>query len=418
MISYLRISFLSFLIFFGYRTTFRFPMTLVNGIIEDLICGMMILFMTYRLIEFLRGYDRITPFEGLMFALAIFPVWSAIAALLHFDQPLFYGIATRRNFYLYLLGPFVFYLLKKKITSTVELRKSFLLAGVIATIVFYATWLRVSPEQYSDTMFVGYNSLKGGYIFKFIVTITIFPLIYFFISYFTSKKFYYLLFTLPFIHLLIFIRQDRSTILVTLFVLLFYFVKEIFTHSKARYLFNFFLGLIAILFLIEITDYAPSEQTIDKYRNLWLTVIGAETSESSTNVRRIEVIKVWPDIQQHFFFGNGDLSTRWQDGFTRIYGYFFPSDIGLIGILYVYGLIGTLLLMYQYVFAYKLSRKLKPLRQDIFLKSCIYFLLISFFDSLTAGQTVFFPANSTILIGIMYFYYFRQQSAHIRILKI
>jgi hypothetical protein len=201
--------------------------------------------------------------------------------------------------------------------------------------------------------------------------------------------------------MMLFIRQDRSIIIMTLFVLLIFYFKRVFFKAALRYSALIILLIFTGFFIIEITDYKPSDQSVNKFYNLWLTVTGRETDESATNIRRLEVIKAWPDIEKRFLFGNGELSPRWRDGFTRIYGYFYPSDIGIIGILYLFGLIGTLLFFVQFLFARDVIKRFTT--EDPFIITCIYYLLFCFFDTFTSGQSAFFPANSTVIIAILFY---------------
>lgn len=395
------------ILFIGFRAGFRTPLDEISKIAEEVLNFFLIGFILFRISQWSANKDRISRYELLMMMMMIFPVWSAIASAVNFGQPLIYGIGTTRNFYLFLLGPFFYYLLHKKYITLHFLKNTFLAASWFTFIVFLIIYITVNPEKYPDRFFIGFNELKGGYIFKFNIALLIFALFYYSIRFLTSNRLVYLLASVPFYYMMLYIRQDRSIIIMSLLVLAIFYFKRVFFKSALRYSALIILMIFIGFFVIEITDYKPSDQSVDKFYNLWLTVTGRETDESATNIRRLEVIKAWPDIEKRFLFGNGELSPRWLDGFSRIYGYFYPSDIGIIGILYLFGITGTILLFIQFYFAR--STVINVNFDNPFLVTCSYYLLFCFFDTFTSGQSAFFPANSTVVIAVLYYAYRKKE---------
>lgn len=391
------------ILFIGFRAGFRTPLDELSKLAEEILNFILIGFILFRISQWAVNKDKISHYEMLMLLMMIFPVWSAIASFINFGQPLIYGIGTTRNFYLFLLGPFFYYLLHRKIITLPFLKNTMLAASWFTLAVFLTIYLTINPEKYPDRFFIGYNELKGGYIFKFNIALLIFALLYYSIRFLSSNRFLYLILSVPFYYMMLYIRQDRSIIIMSLFVLAVFYFRRVFFKSALRYSALIILMIFIGFFVIEITDYKPSEKSVDKFYNLWLTVTGRETDESATNIRRIEVIKAWPDIEKRFLFGNGELSPRWRDGFSRIYGYFYPSDIGIIGILYLFGITGTLFLFIQFLFARKFVYKMNV--DDPFIIACAYYLLFCFFDTFTSGQSAFFPANSTVVMAILYYAY-------------
>lgn len=399
-------------LFIGFRAGFRTPLDEISKIAEEVLNFFLIGFIIFRITQWATNKDKISRYEVLMMLMMVFPVWSAIASAINFGQPLLYGIGTTRNFYLFLLGPFFYYLLHKKIITTVFLKNTLLTGCWITLAIFIIIYVTINPEKYPDRFFIGFNELKGGYIFKFNIALLIFALLYYSIRFLTTHRLIYLFASVPFYYMMLVVRQDRSIIIMTLLVLVIFYFKRIFFQSALRYSALLILLIFVGFFIIEITDYKPSDQSVDKFYNLWLTITGRETDESATNIRRLEVIKAWPDIEKRFLFGNGELSPRWRDGFNRIYGYFYPSDIGIIGILYLFGITGTLLLFVQFLFAKKITGNLE-LNEPFFI-SCNYYLLFCFFDTFTSGQSAFFPANSTIIMAIIYYAYRNQETGLVK----
>lgn len=407
---FVKLILLTVFLFISFRSGLRTPIEFITKYLEDILTIGLVLFMFFRIAFDISKKQPISRFELMLTGMMIIPFWSAFIAYIRFEQPLFYGLVAARNFYLYLGGALIYYLLIKKIIGITDLKKAFLASAWITLILFLIVYFTLDPAKYLDTPYIGYNELKGGYIFRFVIPLIVYAFLYYIIVFFNSgkSKFLFLLCAIPFFYMIVFVRQDRSIILILLFVLLLYFFRKVFFRSAL-----FYTGLTIIiasltLLFVNILEFKIPEETREKYINLWLTVTGKETEESSTNVRRVQVIKVWPDIEKHIFFGNGELYPKWKNGFARIYGYFYPTDIGLLGILYIFGLLGTLLIFIQYIYAARIVKSLKDDPYDNFKNACIYFLLFVFLDSFTSGQTLFFPANSTLMIAILTYYAFQQ----------
>ncbi|HNQ12124.1 MAG TPA: hypothetical protein PKH65_08635 [Bacteroidia bacterium] len=410
-----KIVLLSILFFVAFRIGFRTPLDPILFIVEGVLSGLMIMFMAFRVIQFLSKKEPVSSLEAMLLAMFIFPFWAAFSAYYEYGQPLFYGIATQRSFFLYLSALFVFYLLKYRVITTKDIQTSFLATAWVSMAIFIVTANFINPEQYFKTIFIGYNELKGGYIFKFVITLIVFAFLFYVIKYFITRKTYYLLLAAPHFYYMTFVRQDRSTILVAMITLLLFFLFEIYKKARFKYFLYTFMVIGVLFSVVALSGYTPDPVTIEKYNNIWLTVTGQETTENSTNLRRIQTLMVWPDILRSPLFGNGELSLKWEGGFARVYGYFYPTDIGIVGEMFIYGFLGTFLINAQFIFAFWLIKRMRRDIKDAFQQTCIYFLVICFFDSLTAGQTVFYAANSVVMIAIIYSYYHLQKVEQVRI---
>jgi hypothetical protein len=396
------------LLFVSFRAGFRTPWGPVFTLAEEVFIVLLILFFFSQLLAWTVGKDTPGKYELLIIFLLILPLFSAVNSYFHFGQPLIYGLATTRNFLLLISGLLFYYLLKHNVITLDHLKNIFLAAAWVTLSLFLYFYFTINPEKYADSFFIGYNPLKGGYIFKFQIPLLVFALLYYTFSFILKHRVIDLILSLPFYYMMIFIRQDRSIIIMCLLVIAIFFFRKIYVRAMLRYTVMLIITLLFALFIIEITDYRPPQTTLTKFYNLWLTVAGQETLESATNIRRIQVMRVWPDIVSNIWLGLGDISPQWKGGFARIYGYFYPSDIGLLGVIYLFGILGLLLLMTQYLLGYSISRKLKE--DNLFIITCCYFLLFSFLDSFTSGQMVFFPANSMIPLGVIYYSYRIEQS--------
>jgi len=355
---------------------------------------------SYHTIREFYSRKKIENFLYLNLAMCLFPLIGSLSAYTEFGQPLHHGFIHQRDFYLFLIGIVVSYQIKS-MTELKYIERSFVLICWLSLFLFIATPLFIEPEKYLATDFVGFNPLKGGYIFKFIMTFMVFGFLYYGILFFRNKRILDAIYAMPFLYYLFFVRQDRSIILLFGLTFIIFFLKRIFPLNKIKY------GIISIVFTVSIGLFLSLIQTnyFEKFSNVITAFSGEETNEASTNIRSKEIAIALPFIAKNPYFGNGELSNQWNGGYQTVFGYFFPSDIGLIGELYVFGILGTLLLHVQFIFGAFYIRRTYDKKHEHFFIVLSYFLLYTFLDSLTAGQTIFYAANSMIIISLLYSYY-------------
>jgi len=135
-------------------------------------------------------------------------------------------------------------------------------------------------------------------------------------------------------------------------------------------------------------------------------VVSSEKSgDASANARIDETKIAWPFIEKNMMFGSGALSNQWENGFFGKLGNFAPSDIGLIGVVFLYGIVGVLIFLYQFVFAWKFINIIPKKNSSILVESSISFLVFYFIHSLTTGKFIFHSYVSSLFISILYISY-------------
>ena len=132
---------------------------------------------------------------------------------------------------------------------------------------------------------------------------------------------------------------------------------------------------------------------------------GSITGDPSANARLFETLAALPYIQAHPLFGSGVVSHQWQGGSEMAMGeYFFATDIGILGIVFSFGIFGLCLYAFQYRVAWLAVKKLSGSFNNPLLDATKAFIIFSVFYSLQsglcvwdAGATIFFV---TLLDGI------------------
>jgi hypothetical protein len=122
----------------------------------------------------------------------------------------------------------------------------------------------------------------------------------------------------------------------------------------------------------------------------------------SANARVLETLIAMPYVQKNPWFGNGNISNQWQGGNEHVLGgYFHPSDIGIIGVLFMYGVTGLLLFSWQYWFAIKAAGKLPPRMHSPLLDATKGMLLYLAIYSLATGFFVHYAETCFLLITML-----------------
>ncbi len=186
----------------------------VELLLEALLEGVIFLYILYRLvcriIEKNYTFNGIEIYLGILF---IFPIIPAFAAWREFDQPIFYGVATYRDFYL-LFGGLIVYNLVRGYVSIKTVEHSFVTIALIYMFFSYFLTIFIDPVQFQDTAISGANPEKGGEVYyRLNMSLFFFGSIYFTVKSFYQKNLVYLGIAGLFIFYVVFIRLDRTSLL-------------------------------------------------------------------------------------------------------------------------------------------------------------------------------------------------------------
>lgn len=159
-----------------------------------------------------------------------------------------------------------------------------------------------------------------------------------------------------------------------------------FNYSLSRFALTMIKLIIFLLMtLIVIQTIMPDylERMGDLFMQMFTVLTGEESHDMSANARIWQSLIVLDYFDAHplsVLLGTGSVSNQWNDGYELIFGYFHPSDIGLLGGLFVYGIIGFVFLwLVPFIISVKTIKKVVD-KQDILivtLKYLLIFLLVS-----------------------------------------
>ena len=105
-----------------------------------------------------------------------------------------------------------------------------------------------------------------------------------------------------------------------------------------------------------------------------------------------------------FLFGNGRLSHKWESKSRESFGHFSPMDIGWLGIVFLYGFLGLILVNLAFLFAFQLSRNDEQESGDPYLNSLKWWLVYLFLRSILNGIVVANPAVVLVPLFLVYWH--------------
>lgn len=344
----------------------------------------------------------------IMLPFLIMPIISAIQASKVFGQPIVFGLIAQRQLTMVLCAHFVATALSDSWLSKEKFEKYFIGSLHIMLFVFLVFYMFVDPARFIDTDFVTL-SLNKGYRYEFpdscIYGLFLYGL---FKIWITKEKGWLLSVLLSAFYILVYL-MDRTQLIaiagtIGVYVLLnFSFPRIIRTAILA--------GVGGVIAFGALGLLAP--EFLTKNINLYVTAVetltGEKVAESSTNVRFMESKIALDGFIKHPIMGVGFLSTKWNDGFRSLNKHFYPVDVGILGNLFVYGIIGTLVFYIPFFITWKYSRKIKS-KNDALIVSSIYVLLFQFADYFTAASNQKFFGVVAVYFGIVYYYRFRKDN--------
>ena len=117
---------------------------------------------------------------------------------------------------------------------------------------------------------------------------------------------------------------------------------------------KFILSVVGMIFLlicvaILVQFFLPGflENLVNNFSEMFTVLLGEESNDSSSNARIWTTLIVLDYFENHplsLWFGTGRISNQWNGGYESFFGYFYPADIGLLGGLFINGIIGMLFL--------------------------------------------------------------------------
>jgi hypothetical protein len=344
----------------------------------------------------------------------VLAVYAAINANIAFGQDLKQGMFSAWGKQISIIGVILaqFLLRAKRIPISTIFKIIISLSWISIALNFYISQT-VDPRLLIDTDMVGYNPMKGGYVFRFQSDSAMIGVIYYFVSFIVTRKWPNLIGWGIFLSYMLFLDKGRIDIISLCAVMGFAMVRNLSVINFLRT--SIVLGTLLTVAGIIIYQYFPGALLVLKnmLMNFVFAIIGIETGEGSIDARFIQFQIVFDYFSKnpgHMVFGTGILNR--EDMFWR-FGEFYLKDIGILGIFFAYGFVGLSALYGLFIYALRLTFKVRVYKSTLEYKLTESIIMMLFISSFFNGGFVWAPG--TFLILLLFLHHFSIKEKDLRL---
>lgn len=360
------------------------------------------LFYAYYALEGLKT-KRIARLTLICLPILLIPFISALQAKANFGQPFIIGLATGRLIFYTVSGAFLIYFLEQGKITMKQVETSVLYVAIIYFIICLSLYIFVNPATLMHTDLVKYQTGKG-FTYRLSPLLTVMLLFYALLKGMIEKdKKFLALFLLVMLYLVIFV-QGRSLLAAIVGTIGLFFLRNFSFLQNLKYLVLTILLCFGAYAFFMFTNPTIIYENVELFMSAANVFLGGEVTDGSALSRLYEFDIAVRGFKQNPWFGNGFLSNQYNGGFAGLYDHFFPTDIGIMGNLFLYGVIGTSFFYIPFFAAFSYRKYLRH-NKDLFLMTCQYSLLFIFAQMFIAARNI---QNMGLIIFIFaIIYYFR-----------
>ena len=336
----------------------------------------------------------------------LMPVWAGIAAWQVHGQPVIYGVLALRGFGLISVGLAVLYALRMSWLTVEDLSRAFILCAWGTLTLYVLMDLFLDAANFTDYG-IGFVEIRTGEStrFKFNSAFIFYALFYYGVRAFHQRQSWLYGISLA---LFLYMFGSAGGRILTVSILLTALILLLRWGGWRR----FAKGLAALSLLTGIlvgigSLLAPAAtvQRLTKFTDAF-SIFASDAEgidDASAASRVLQTLIAAPLIEERPLTGNGRISSQWvEDGFPALFGaHFYPDDIGIIGMVYQYGLAGTLLCAMQFAFAWNYARKCSNRKRSLVGDTCAAYLLFLGISSLPTGNFGTFPEFGLLLTVVL-----------------
>ena len=351
--------------------TFRnFPFEATVFLVE---APLLLLLSAFAVVYFIRRFQKrrhLNALEWIILLLSFMPLYSAVNAWMSFGQPIWYGLAAERR-WLRIFVVLLFYVLisDRRLSWNDVVRIFLIVAGihVVVHVLGYVLVQALYDKPWTTPLFT--NPTDRGLRFRaedyFLVWLLIYAVTTLSLQSFRKAR-WWLIPVIGVVSYFLFIVKGRSQIALISLVI----VLMVLTLLRGRRL-RMASMVISIVVLVEmVVTYlfkpAPLLNTAKSFERIWQTVCvlneenripsykEARTRDLDVStLARITQIQTTMDYMNDepilWIIGTGRLSRHWHAGFNGKFTYLYPVDIGWMGIVFLYGLLGFMVVNMPYL---------------------------------------------------------------------
>lgn len=411
--SFFRTNLVAFLLAFSFLTFQYFPY--FGNVTREIWLALLIPFFVLYVLFIQRNYSHAyyKQFKLYVIFVLLLGVYTSLSAFIYYDQPLLFGLLSQRSLITSVSGLLLIELFRRNVVTLRNIRDGFLYLAWLTFFINCLLFLFVRPEQFSDVAGFAGGSDFYKYYFHYQLEFTVFLFFYAFLKVLYQNRIGYSLVCLATLVFIVVVAQKRAAFFALLFAVSIYLLRKM---DISRLI---VVGQVALVFLVVLVGgtYFYNQDLLlgiyDRFADA-VTVVtsGQLTSDDSANTRilQLEIAKEY--IERNLFFGNGRISVAWKDGYQTFISYrFFPTDMGVFGATYVFGLFGLIFLLLQFYFPFaavklgKIGRAGKtPASSEVvlFVDAIVLMVFYHFAFGFMHGTFFFQPYKVLMLAAILY----------------
>ncbi|MEQ8908110.1 MAG: hypothetical protein RIC95_02880 [Vicingaceae bacterium] len=381
----------------------NYPVSILYVSLNTLALAVFAFFFAFLSLQSLKQ-AKFSRLYILSFLILLVPVIGAFQSYKVFGQPLIYGLLSERTKLFIVSGLLIVYALERSWVSLKEIEKTMVNVGLVYFLVGFTLIMFVPKDWISDFDFISLTQLRG---YRLNINHGLYLALYFYSLIQVMRNFrvkFLILVILLFIYFA-FIFKARALTLTVILVSLLMFFRH---YSFLRILKIGTIFMLSLLFLFTISFIFLREELsviVQLFVSAFNVFLGGEITDFSAQSRVFEYEIAKKGFLESPLFGNGFVSSRWNGGFPGMYGHFYPSDIGWIGLLFLYGLFGTLISVLPFIFSFKFALQKKKI-ENSFISALNYLYLYYFLSSLVGGYFVKKTGLLFFIFSLLYYYYY------------
>lgn len=403
----LTVGLLSFLVLILWRVWTVSHFSLVIGAMELVLLVLCVAWTAWRIMQRWLAKDwSINGFELYVLLLVMLPLGAAFGARHAFGQPVIWGIVAFKDYYLLLGVLAIGHWLRMGWISLHQVEQALVIVAWACLIYFYLATLFINPAPYQDTPLAGANEVKGGGVYyRFNMGAMYFGAIYYTARAFMRARWADLFPAMLFAAYVVVFRLDRTSMAVTAVGM----AGVALWHAPYQRIMKVALATLLPAALAVMLLFVLAPAKVEQYKYMFLdamdTVVGNSGDGTETSIRTVESAIAERQVAKHPWIGNGRISKSWnEDGYDTYFGFFYPADIGALGLVFIYGYPGTALLYLLFPVAFAYMLRVRPEPGDVFFATLQFLLLALFLDSLTNGQLTQNTAQPLLVMALLHFY--------------
>lgn len=395
----------TYLLFYGSPILSVTPLAPLYNIMTYIIVGILVPFGFVYVIDKVFIKKRFSTIDGLVVLMSLFTFYCAITSNVVFGQPILKGIFVAGKTYLPIISIFfLYYLFKTEAITMYQYNFSMLIICWINLALYILLMYTINPALYKDTDLVGFNPSKGGYVFNFPPSFIVYGLFYYFIDYTLNKNRFSLLLSFVLIAYILFLDKGRIQFIAVMGALALHTIWFLPIKSIFLRLFDILVFTGSMLLIVYFINEDLLLVVYNMFGVFLSAIFGIETGESSADARWIEIGAVLSHFDKHpgqWFFGVGFIP---RDELWLKFGYLYFTDIGIFGILFVFGIIGTILLFLFFLYPAFVLYKIKSFKYDIIFNTIIASVFYLLVTSVFTGGFAFAPVSMLSIFMVLEYY--------------